>query len=81
MSYIPSGFWSRLVTRIIGDENVIRAIECLFASNTRADTTRLRQICNNQLKAEWIVWQTGLELIIKGHSVFLLKQFFAQVCV
>ncbi|EYB82696.1 hypothetical protein Y032_0353g3295 [Ancylostoma ceylanicum] len=78
MSYIPSGFWSRLVTRIIGDENVIRAVECLFASNTRADTTRLRQICNNQLKAEWIVWQTGLELIIKGHSVFLLKQFFAQ---
>ncbi|ETN84901.1 hypothetical protein NECAME_06625 [Necator americanus] len=114
MSYIPAGFWSRLITRIIGDENVMRAIECLFASNSCDNTTRLRQICDTQLKAEWVVWQTGLEkwtwamkscqekkifysilfalsillfeylsmsimLMVKGHSVFLLKQFFAQL--
>ncbi|KAK6730869.1 hypothetical protein RB195_007374 [Necator americanus] len=78
MSYIPAGFWSRLITRIIGDENVMRAVECLFASNSCDNTTRLRQICDTQLKAEWVVWQTGLELMVKGHSVFLLKQFFAQ---
>ncbi|PIO74099.1 hypothetical protein TELCIR_03900 [Teladorsagia circumcincta] len=78
MSYIPAGFWSRLITRIIGDENVMRAVECMFATKVRNDTARLQQICNSQLKAEWIVWQTGIELMIKGHSVFLIKQFYAQ---
>ncbi|KAK5976329.1 Leucine-rich repeat serine/threonine-protein kinase 1 [Trichostrongylus colubriformis] len=78
MSYIPAGFWSRLITRIIGDENVMRAVECLFATKVRSDAAQLQLICDRQLKAEWIVWQTGIELMIKGHSVFLLKQFYAQ---
>ncbi|KHJ98123.1 kinase domain protein [Oesophagostomum dentatum] len=78
MSYIPAGFWSRLITRIIGDENVTRAIECLFFTKSRDDAFYIRGICDSQLKAEWIVWQTGLELTVKGHSVFLLKQFFPQ---
>uniref|UniRef100_A0A7I4XV63 non-specific serine/threonine protein kinase n=1 Tax=Haemonchus contortus TaxID=6289 RepID=A0A7I4XV63_HAECO len=78
MSYIPAGFWSRLITRIIGDENVMRAVECMFATKVRSDVARLQPICDSQLKAEWIIWQTGIELMIKGHSVFVLKQFYAQ---
>ncbi|WKX90323.1 hypothetical protein Q1695_009287 [Nippostrongylus brasiliensis] len=78
MSYIPAGFWSRLVTRIIGDENVINAVESMFVTKLRKDISRVQRICDSHLKAEWIVWQTGIELVIKGHSVFILKQFFAQ---
>ncbi|KAJ1361787.1 hypothetical protein KIN20_021128 [Parelaphostrongylus tenuis] len=79
MSYIPAGFWSRLITRIIGDGNVMWAVESLFTANSLDDNfERLQHICNTHLKAEWIVWQTGIELIIGGQSVFLLKQFFSQ---
>ncbi|KAK6048212.1 hypothetical protein COOONC_14283 [Cooperia oncophora] len=56
----------------------MRAVECMFATKLRSNAARLQQICDSQLKAEWIVWQTGIELLIKGHSVFVLKQFYAQ---
>ncbi|VDK40314.1 unnamed protein product [Cylicostephanus goldi] len=68
MSYIPSGFWSRLITRIIGDENVMRAIECVFFANSHSDAERLRELCDSQVKAEWIVWQTGLEVSERNDS-------------
>ncbi|VDM57866.1 unnamed protein product [Angiostrongylus costaricensis] len=65
MSYIPAGFWSRLVTRIIGDENVMWAVECLFTTSECDNFERLQQTCNSHLKAEWIVWQTGIETEIR----------------
>ncbi|CAI5438648.1 unnamed protein product [Caenorhabditis angaria] len=74
LSYIPSGFWSRLITRIMGDKNVTTAIESIFMT-TSADCSKISEIATKFAKAEWIVWQTGLELHIKGHSVFELKQF------
>uniref|UniRef100_A0A0K0D872 NR LBD domain-containing protein n=1 Tax=Angiostrongylus cantonensis TaxID=6313 RepID=A0A0K0D872_ANGCA len=73
MSYIPAD-----ICRIIGDENVMWAVECLFTTSECDNFERLQQICNSHLKVHWIVWQTGIELIIGGHSVFLLKQFFSQ---
>jgi hypothetical protein len=30
MSYFPSGFWSRLITRILADDQVSDAIRCLY---------------------------------------------------
>jgi hypothetical protein len=30
MSYFPSGFWSRLITRILADEQVVEALRCLY---------------------------------------------------
>ncbi|PIO62356.1 hypothetical protein TELCIR_16091 [Teladorsagia circumcincta] len=59
--------------RIIGDENVMRAVECVFATKVRSDTARLQQICNSQLKAEWIVWQTGIEAEVRDLDYTLLN--------
>ncbi|CAI2297514.1 unnamed protein product [Caenorhabditis sp. 36 PRJEB53466] len=74
LAYIPSGFWSRLVTRIMGDKNVCAAIESIFMT-TSADRARIADIATKHARAEWVVWQTGIELHVKGHSLFALKQF------
>ncbi|KAF1770229.1 hypothetical protein GCK72_002047 [Caenorhabditis remanei] len=74
LAYIPSGFWSRLVTRIMGDKNVCAAIESIFMT-TSADRSKIADIATKHAKAEWVVWQTGIELHVKGHSLFTLKQF------
>ncbi|ULU13405.1 hypothetical protein L3Y34_016124 [Caenorhabditis briggsae] len=74
LAYIPSGFWSRLVTRIMGDKNVCAAIESIFMT-TSADRAKIADIATKHAKAEWVVWQTGIELHVKGHSLFTLKQF------
>lgn len=81
LAYIPSGFWSRLVTRIVGDKNVCAAIESIFMT-TSADRAKIADIATKHAKAEWVVWQTGIELHVKGHSLFTLKQFLplAEVC-
>uniref|UniRef100_A0A1I7XMP7 Roc domain-containing protein n=1 Tax=Heterorhabditis bacteriophora TaxID=37862 RepID=A0A1I7XMP7_HETBA len=79
MSYIPTGFWSRLITRIIGDQNVSQAIEEIFIAQSKQNITLLKDISNGHLKAEWMIWQTGIEMLVKGHSLFVLKQFFSQV--
>ena len=30
MTYFPSGFWSRLITRILGDDSIIEIVRCFF---------------------------------------------------
>ncbi|CAB3410737.1 unnamed protein product [Caenorhabditis bovis] len=74
LAYIPSGFWSRLITRIMGDKNVCAAIESVFMT-TSADCAKISDISTRHARAEWIVWQTGIELHVKGHSLFTVKQF------
>ncbi|CAD6186430.1 unnamed protein product [Caenorhabditis auriculariae] len=78
LAYIPSGFWSRLVTRVMGDKNVCRAAESIFAATSEREAVAMKSTCGSQIKAEWVVWQTGIELHVKGHSLFVLKQFLPQ---
>jgi len=33
MTYFPSGFWSRLITRILADEQIIEAIRGVYMAS------------------------------------------------
>ena len=73
MSYFPSGFWPRLITRLLGDEAFywltldLYDLPELVASNDS---------CRKTLDArpEWTCWQTGVELTYLGVTVFRLKE-------
>lgn len=72
MAYIPSGFWSRLITRILGNDQITSCIEHLFSvehlpSGSFLDS--LKRICDENFQPEWLLWQTGIE-------VFFSTNFF-----
>ncbi|TKR94021.1 hypothetical protein L596_008370 [Steinernema carpocapsae] len=83
MAYIPSGFWSRLITRILDDEKVGSCIRSLFQYEELPDVfltnggvfADFKRDLNKRSPPEWTLWQTGLELKVFGKCLFSMKQF------
>lgn len=61
LSYLPSGFWPRLVTRILADDLVVEALRSYIVPprGTEKDPNLMSALSR---RAEWVCWQTGLEL-------------------
>ncbi|XP_022171675.1 leucine-rich repeat serine/threonine-protein kinase 1 isoform X1 [Myzus persicae] len=73
MSYFPSGFWSRLITRILGDDTIIHVIRQFFMpSEVNGDDF----MCSDfQTHFDWILWQTGIELKFANKiTLFRMKE-------
>ncbi|XP_037707527.1 leucine-rich repeat serine/threonine-protein kinase 1 isoform X1 [Drosophila subpulchrella] len=65
MTYFPSGFWSRLITRILADEQIIEAIRGSYvALQDKYVDFDLRTSLEQD--TQWNLWQTGLALYY-GH--------------
>ncbi|KAK0425746.1 hypothetical protein QR680_009358 [Steinernema hermaphroditum] len=83
MAYVPSGFWSRLITRILDDEKVGTCVKALFRYEEIPEVFRthpgvfadFRRALNDHTPPEWILWQTGLELRVFGKCLLSVKQF------
>lgn len=59
MSYFPSGFWSRLMTRILADDAVVDIVRSFFIMPKEVTTdARLAQMLD--VRADWVLWQTGV---------------------
>lgn len=73
MSYFPSGFWSRLITRILADDQIVEAIQLLYPLprelNHDPDMAQIAKIA-----AQWNVWQTGLALYYGTTLVFKMRE-------
>jgi hypothetical protein len=62
MSYFPSGFWSRLLTRVLADDAVVEIVRSYFiVPEEMAKDPVLAKIFVEQ-RPEWVCWKTGLEL-------------------
>lgn len=63
ISYFPSGFWSRLMIRILADNQIGEIAQNLYN-------------CENDQKnrIHWKLWQTGLELYFADHLIFKLRE-------
>lgn len=51
--------------RIIGDQNVSVAVEGLFSAESAIESSHMKLAVDDRLKAEWLVWQTGIEVFRK----------------
>nr|CAH7742533.1 unnamed protein product [Callosobruchus chinensis] len=73
MSYFPSGFWSRLISRILADDTIIDIIRSIFIppKEVAQDPHLVRLL---DLKAEWVLWQTGLQLKYGDTTLFRVKE-------
>lgn len=102
MTYFPSGFWSRLITRILGDDSIIEIVRCFFIipkevilEKTNNRIVRVyfgflfdwfsQVLQDSQLvklldvKVEWVLWQTGMELRYSDIVIFRVKEILPGV--
>lgn len=73
MSYFPSGFWSRLITRILADDIIVEIVMSFLAPfKDFVDDNIYASLLD--IQAEWVLWQTGIELRYSGITLLRLKQ-------
>uniref|UniRef100_A0A0R3RFC1 non-specific serine/threonine protein kinase n=1 Tax=Elaeophora elaphi TaxID=1147741 RepID=A0A0R3RFC1_9BILA len=78
MAYIPSGFWSRLMTRALVDDHITMCVERLLqveylSKDSSLET--LNEICDKQFLPYWLLWQTGFEILAFEKTIFVMRQF------
>lgn len=68
MSYFPSGFWSRLLTRILADVQIISALKNIYPN--------LSSFTDVDCSFKWELWQTGIALCLsdENHSIFKMRE-------
>ncbi|XP_043263337.1 leucine-rich repeat serine/threonine-protein kinase 1 [Colletes gigas] len=73
MSYFPSGFWSRLISRILADDAIVEIVESFLAPfKDFVDDNIFQSLLDTE--AEWILWQTGIELRYANITLLRLKE-------
>uniref|UniRef100_A0A182VV89 non-specific serine/threonine protein kinase n=1 Tax=Anopheles minimus TaxID=112268 RepID=A0A182VV89_9DIPT len=80
MSYFPSGFWSRLITRVLADDQVVDAVRGLYPL-----PKELMDQCAGVedvpgLSTHWAVWQTGLSLHFGSSTVVFKMREISITC-
>ncbi|KAK6640323.1 hypothetical protein RUM44_012009 [Polyplax serrata] len=73
MSYFPSGFWSRLITRMLADDGIIEIVRGFFTMPKEMNTDfRLAQELD--IRTEWVLWQTGMSLQYGSVTLFKMRE-------
>ena len=74
LAYLPSGFWSRLLTRILGDDSVVEIIRSYFVIPQEVEKDPQLGKIISENKPEWVCWQTGLELQYLDTTLFSVRE-------
>lgn len=78
MSYFPSGFWSRLITRILGDDQVIDVLRTIYTVQSGwgpgPEHTEEMLQCFNKISCQWKVWQTGMALYYGETLLYKIRE-------
>ncbi|CAB3385193.1 Hypothetical predicted protein [Cloeon dipterum] len=78
MSYFPSGFWSRLMTRILADDAIVDIVRSYFTTPKEViNDASLAPILEH--RADWVLWQTGMELRYFDTTLFRMKEVLPTV--
>ncbi|OXA37186.1 Leucine-rich repeat serine/threonine-protein kinase 1 [Folsomia candida] len=73
LSFFPSGFWPRLISRILSDDRIVEIIRNYFNPHHSSDITpEVVKVLDE--KAEWCCWQTGMELKYGDLLVMRIKE-------
>lgn len=73
MSYFPSGFWSRLITRILADDAIVEIVMTFISPFKEYMDEKIFTVLMD-VQAEWVLWQTGMELRYAGITLLRLKE-------
>lgn len=78
MSYFPSGFWSRLMTRILADDAIVDIVRSYFVTPKEViNDASLAPILEH--RADWVLWQTGMELRYFDTTLFRMKEVLPTI--
>uniref|UniRef100_K1R5J3 non-specific serine/threonine protein kinase n=1 Tax=Magallana gigas TaxID=29159 RepID=K1R5J3_MAGGI len=71
MTYFPSGFWPRLITRILADKSLYEIVTDLFPI-----PSEVLEACPYLKTKEpyWQPWQTGVQLLCHNTVLFRIKE-------
>ena len=94
MLYMPSGFWPRLISRMMSNSSILDLIRDLLGSSLDDDSEELcahRDVRGvdgvgdrsfmtvaGHSKLNWSYWKTGIELWIEGKSVLRVSEIVGQ---
>ena len=75
LSYVPCGFWSRLIARVLADESVIDIVRSFYSLPSYAHNDPLLIDFLNNVKTFWHCWQTGFGLRYLDTFLLRVKEF------
>nr|XP_047128450.1 leucine-rich repeat serine/threonine-protein kinase 1 [Hydra vulgaris] len=84
LTYIPSGLWARLLTRMIADSRISKIvasccdIHCSNDMNTKQPQFE-NEIFMKVAQPEWVCWKTGIELSCFGIKLLRVSQLEPEV--
>ena len=85
MTYVPSGFWPRLVSRFLASSEFI----AIVLRSLGFDADRVKELTKEvvsgeteveKLDLEWAYWKTGIELWYKDVSLMRLSEIVPDGC-
>lgn len=71
MTYVPSGFWPRLITRLLADEGFFDLVKSMYKL-IKSDGAHSAHIDSEV--PTWHCWQTGIELLYMNTVVMIIKE-------
>lgn len=88
ISYFPSGFWSRLMIRILADNSIGEIARNIYNCIDDVSFQYIEQRRNHKMifnvltlsqatqstKIQWKLWQTGMELYVGSTLIFKLRE-------
>lgn len=75
MSYFPSGFWPRLITRVLADDVIVKIVTSFIVpSKDMTEDKAFAGVFDTTTQTEWVLWQTGIELRYAGVTLLRLKE-------
>ena len=82
MTYVPSGFWPRLISRFLTCTTFVSIVLRALGNSEEEISDKVSRVMNGEsskaLGLEWAYWKTGIELWYKGMSLLRVTEIESE---